>query len=72
MGEVVAVSMLVDLVKFFGAVTAAWAILRILDRISGAKFTEALDEIWKDPKAVALYFGLRFAGVCFIAAAFIK
>lgn len=72
MGEVVLVSFLVDMAKFAGAVTAAWGILHILDRMAETKFTDALDTILGDPKAVALYFGLRFAGVCFIAAAFVK
>lgn len=72
MSEVIALSMLIDLVKFAGAVTAAWGILRILDHMADNKFTAALDVILQDPKAVALYFGLRFVGVCFIAAAFVK
>ncbi len=72
MGEIVAVSMLIDLLKFAGAVTAAWGILKVLDRMSDNKFTDALDLILQDPKAVAIYFGLRFFGVCMIAAAFVK
>lgn len=72
MGEVVLVSMMVDLAKFFGAVSAVFGILWTLDKLIDTKFPETLDEIWKDPKAVAFYFGVRFFGVCYIAAAFIK
>jgi hypothetical protein len=40
---------------------------------TGLHFSEhVLEKIKTDPKALALYFGLRFFGLCYLAAAFLR
>lgn len=72
MSEVVALSMLIDLVKFCGAVVAAWGILHLLDRLADHKFTESLETMRGNPIALSIYLAVRFFAVATIAAAFVR
>lgn len=65
-------SLAMDLGKFCMAVVASWGILRLLDRLAGHRFTESLSVMRGNPVALGLYLAIRFFGVCYIAAAFVK
>lgn len=71
MTQVVALSLFIDLLKFFGAVTAAWGILQILDRLAAHHFSDSLRILQANPIGLGIYLGLRFFGVCTIAARFV-
>lgn len=62
-----------NLIYFFLALFAGWAVLRGLDRLSGMTFSENFKEMRDDNNlAVAVYLGLRFVGVCYLASAFLR
>ena len=43
-----------------------WFVLRTFDASSKIDFRQAFNNIERDPKAIAHYYGLRFIGVCFV------
>ena len=43
-----------------------WFVLRTFDASSKIDFKKAFDNIESDPRAIALYYGMRFIGVAFI------
>lgn len=43
-----------------------WFVLRTFDASSKMDFKESFNEMGKDPKAIATYYGLRFIGVAFM------
>ena len=66
MQQLLIVSTLQTLMMAICAVLLVWLLLRLLDRISGCKFTVFLEEIRNDSMASAVYFGLRFLGACLL------
>jgi hypothetical protein len=43
-----------------------WFALRTFDAFSKINFKEAFDNIESDPRATAMYYGMRFIGVAFV------
>ena len=66
MQQLLIVSTLQTLIMAVFAVLLVWLLLRLLDRISGYKFTLFLEEIRHEPMALSVYFGLRFVGACLL------
>lgn len=62
----------IDLGKLVVSVFAIYLISRFFDWTTGRKVRGHLDIIETDAKATALYRGLRFIGLCFVVAAFLK
>lgn len=61
-----------NLLYLFGGLVLIQFSFWYMNRSIGMRFGDHVwTEIRKDPKALALYFGLRFAGVCYFAAAFV-
>lgn len=48
------------------AILAAWGMLRWLDVIAGVNFKTTIREVCRNEHSAALYFGLRFLGVCIL------
>lgn len=71
MSEIVFVSFALDLVHFLIGMAAIFAALRILDRLALHRFTKSLEKLYENPLALGLYLGLRFAGACLYASAFV-
>jgi len=66
MKEILFVSTAHTLVLALAAVFLVWATLRLLDWVTGTPFSEIKEVIYADPKAAALYAGLRFLGACLL------
>ncbi|SFB80494.1 hypothetical protein SAMN05660443_0236 [Marinospirillum celere] len=66
MTEILVVSTAHTLALALFAVLLVWATLRFLDRITGTPFSEIKEVIYADPKAAALYNGMRFLGACLL------
>ena len=43
---------------------ALWLLLRGFDKLNKKPFSETLGDMQHEPKALALYYGMRFVGVC--------
>ena len=64
------VPILVSLLYLFIAVTAFWGLLRWLDYLGQIKFkVHVMPQLKNDPKAAAIYFGLRILAVAIIISA---
>ena len=48
------------------ALLMGWLALRVLDRTGGVNFKETMGRISYEPKPAAIYFGLRFIGMCLL------
>lgn len=64
---VVAFSFLMKLAGFCVAATVIWAVLRGLDKYNDDAFGPVRKKINADPKAAAIYRGLRFFSMCLLA-----
>ncbi|SEG12872.1 hypothetical protein [Marinobacterium lutimaris] len=64
MDGVLMVSSLLTLAFALLALFMGWLSLRLLDRMGGINFKETVGRITYEPKPAAIYFGLRFVGVC--------
>ena len=62
----------IDFGKLIVSVFAIYLISRFFDWTTGRKVRGHLDIIESDAKATAIYRGLRFAGLCYVVAAFLK
>jgi uncharacterized membrane protein YjfL (UPF0719 family) len=69
MNEVIAVSIAVKIIMAVIGILALFITLRVFDKVADIKFKEVFDGIESDPRAAALYLGLRFLGVCIVLAA---
>lgn len=50
-----------------------WLVLKLLDRSLGISFgTDVWPVLKQSPVALAVYHGMRFAGVCLLASAFLR
>lgn len=51
-------------------VACAWALARAMDHANqsprASRFLRVLEQIEEDPKAAALYYGLRWLGICIL------
>jgi hypothetical protein len=54
-----------------GAIMVALVTLRVFDKLAGQPFRIVLANIRRHPRACAMYYGLRFLGVCLIVAAYV-
>lgn len=71
--EYATAAFLLNLIYFSLAVVVGWAVLRGLDALGGMTFSENFKEMRDDNNlAVAVYLGLRFVGVCYLASAFLR
>jgi len=62
-----------NMVYFVLALAGGWLVLRGLDRLGGMTFSENFKEMRDDNNlALAVYLGLRFVGVCYLASAFLR
>lgn len=66
MNEVILTSWLMTVSYAALAVVGGWWLLRLLDRIGGVNFKETVGRITSEPLSAAIYFGLRFLGVCLL------
>lgn len=66
MTEILATSTALTLGYAVAAILLTWGLLRALDRAAGLNPKETIRSITDDPKAAALYFGLRFLGACLL------
>ena len=66
MGEVLFTSATMTLAFAIVAIVLTLMVLRIFDVLTGAPFHSVREVIREDPKAAALYYGLRFLGVCLL------
>lgn len=67
MDWIILVSLMVKVAVAMAGIEAALWVLRRLDRRSGIDWIKDVWEVMNDdPKALALYFGLRFFGVAFL------
>jgi hypothetical protein len=66
------VSFSLNLVYFTIAVATGWAVLRGLDKLNGSEFSNAQRGMEDGNLALAVYYGLRFMGICVIASAFLS
>lgn len=57
------------LISLVGGLVVVRYMLHAYDRIAGFNFSEIAKEISSGNTGVALYFGLRFLGVCILASA---
>lgn len=48
------------------AIVCVLLVLRIFDVLTGAPFSSTREKIREDSKAAAVYYGLRFLGVCML------
>ncbi|WP_423820852.1 hypothetical protein V5738_10970 [Salinisphaera sp. SPP-AMP-43] len=61
--------LLMSAMRFAVAVAAVFLVLRALDAISDFDWKVISNDIESNPRAIALYFGLRFLAVAWIASA---
>ena len=59
MYESVALSLVVLLGLVPVAITVWWGLLRLMDKVAGLDFRDAIDLIEESPQACAIYFGFR-------------
>jgi hypothetical protein len=45
---------------------------RRIQKMKGGHFKEVINEIHQSPPAMAIYYGLRFVGLCLLASAFVR
>ncbi len=64
MTEVLVTSSAMTVTFALVAIIMGWFLLRWLDRMGGVVFEQTVKGICDEPVAAALYFGLRFVGVC--------
>lgn len=66
-------SFLVQFIYLLVTVAAVVGLLRWFDKAAGISFKKDVwDKIDKDPRALALYHGLRFLAVCYVAGQFLS
>jgi len=61
--DIAAEGLMLRIVYAVMMVGVVWLVLRGLDRLAGVDFRNIMEVISADPKAAALYMGLRFLGV---------
>lgn len=66
MSEVVFTSGMFTLVMAFIAVTGVMLLLRWIDKLTGVPFSSIREVIKSEPISCAIYYGLRFLGVCML------
>ncbi|MCW8923681.1 MAG: hypothetical protein OQK69_08645 [Gammaproteobacteria bacterium] len=66
MTEVIFQSGMFTLVMAFIAVAGVMLLLRWIDKITGVPFSSIREVIKRDPISCAVYYGLRFLGVCML------
>lgn len=71
MTEIAFFSFGLDLTHFLLGIVAIFVALRLLDKLAAHRFTLALEKMYENPLALGLYLGLRFAGACLYASAFV-
>lgn len=71
--DVVILSSVLKLAFGFLAVIVVFGLLRLLDRLSGVTFSSWMYKASRSSDyAVAIYFGLRFVGVCMLVGSIIQ
>ncbi len=66
MTNVIVQSGMFTLVMAFLAVASVMVLLRLFDYLTGAPFSQIREEIKRDSMSAAVYYGLRFLGVCML------
>jgi len=66
MSEVIITSMAIKVAMAFMALLVIWGLFRLLDRSTGLPFYKAMEIMYENPVALAVYYGLRFLGACFL------
>lgn len=60
------------LVGFSVLLMASVYLDRRIQKMKGGHFKLVIDRIHENPLSVAIYYGLRFAGLCLLASAFVR
>lgn len=71
MGEIAVFSFALNLAHFLLGIVAIFFALRALDKFANHQFSKALEKMYENPLALGFYLGLRFAGACLYASAFV-
>lgn len=71
MTVLVAIGFAINLCYFAAAALSIWGLLRGFDWLAGTKFSSVAGEMKNDPRALSIYFGLRFVGVCILGASLV-
>lgn len=64
MTTILATNGLITLAYAAVGIIIGWGVLRALDRLGGIDFKATAERISNEAKPAAIYFGLRFVGVC--------
>ena len=64
--EGLAIRLVIAICAVIIGLIGTWFVLRTFDASSGIDFKKAFDNMEKDPKAIAQYYGMRFLGVAFV------
>ena len=65
-GSILTTSLTIKVVTALVASLCVWWSLRILDKLSGWRFTHVFDVMANDARALALYLGLRILAICLL------
>lgn len=72
----IAISFLLNLayaiVGFSVLLIASVYLDRRIRKMKGGHFREVIDRIHETPLSMAVYYGMRFAGLCLLASAFVR
>lgn len=66
MGEVALWGFGLKMLYACAAVALLWALLRTWNHLTGNRFDDTFEEVLNDPLAGAVYYGLRFVGLCLL------
>lgn len=60
MEEIALFGFVIKIIYCFVAIVFLWGVVRFWNSLTRNKFDDTFEEILKDPKAAATYYGLRF------------
>jgi hypothetical protein len=66
MNEVILTSSIITIATALVAIIMAWLMLRLLDALGFIDFKTTIVRICSNETSAAVYFGLRFVGVCIL------
>ena len=64
MTEFMVSGLILRLIVVVIALVVVWAVLRVLDRLTGVRFVSVYQAVATNPLGLGLYLGLRFIGAC--------
>lgn len=66
MAEFMVSGFILRLIVVVIALVVVWAVLRVLDRLTGVRFVSVYHAMATNPLGLGLYLGLRFIGACLL------